>query len=219
MEITPRKPFFAIALIVAVLSSAAGAPAAVEMSTGIRYPIPSGTIADCGTKAKKALDAYLTGAAESSPGSGDWLATGPIGASSVPTASAVVRCADAGKGYVVTFTCVVQLPENPYNATALCLDVAHNFSGKPVTPLATPAPIPTGCTTANLIGTWQSSDKSGPTLTMDVKGNLTDQEGVSGNWILYGNNATLTYYGNHSVTLSPDGKHLRGGGYDLTRKC
>lgn len=219
MEVTPRKPFFAIGLIIAVLSCAAGAPAAVEMSTGIRYVIPSGSTADCGTKAKAALDAYLTGAAESSPGSGDWLATGPIGASSVPTASAVVRCADAGKGYVVTFTCVVQLPENPYNATALCLDVAHKFSGKPVTPLATPAPIPTGCTAANLIGTWQSSDKSGPTLTMDVKGNLTDQEGVSGNWILYGNNATLTYYGNHSVTLSPDGKHLRGSGYDLTRKC
>jgi hypothetical protein len=30
---------------------------------------------------------------------------------------------------------------------------------------------------------------------------------------------TLTYYGNHTLKLSPDGKHLSGPGHNLTRKC
>jgi hypothetical protein len=54
---------------------------------------------------------------------------------------------------------------------------------------------------------------------MELNGDLTDNEGVSGNWGLVGSTVTLTYYGNHTLTLSPDGKHARGGGYNLTRKC
>jgi hypothetical protein len=116
----------------------------------------------------------------------------------------------------------VQLPDSPYGADALCLDVAHNFSGKAVTPLAaipTPTPIPTGCSTVNLVGTWVSDDKPDLTFKMELNGDLTDNEGVSGNWGLVGSTVTLTYYGNHTLTLSPDGKHARGGGYNLTRKC
>jgi hypothetical protein len=189
------------------------------MSTGIRYVIPNGTPDECSNKAKTALNAYLRNATESSQGSGEWLAFGPIGGQGPATTAAAVRCYPVDKGYVVTFTCAVQMPSSPYDADALCLDIAHNFSGKPVKPLATPSPIPTGCTTANLVGTWVSSDKSGPTLVMDVSGGLTDSDGVSGNWIINGNSVTLTYYGNHTLTLSPDGKHLSGGGYSLTRKC
>jgi hypothetical protein len=54
---------------------------------------------------------------------------------------------------------------------------------------------------------------------MGINGDVTDNQGVSGNWGLVGNTVTLTYYGNHTLTLSPDGKHMSGGGYNLTRKC
>lgn len=214
-----RRPLIALlALAVATAACYAPAPAAVQMSTGIRYVMPSGTADDCSTKAKTALSAYLENPSESPPGSGDWIAIGPVGAMSI-TASGVVRCYPLPKGYVVTFTCIVQMPENPFSADDLCLDLAHNFSGKAVKPLASPTPQPTGCTTANLVGTWVSDKDSSLTLTMTSDGELTDSQGVSGNWVLYGTSATLTYYGSHSTTLSSDGKHLRGGGYDFTRKC
>jgi hypothetical protein len=214
-----RQWIFAGAFVLSMLSCVSTTPAAVEMSTGIRYVIPSGSADDCSAKAKAALAAYLGSPTEQVSGGGEWIATGPLGVTGPSTAAAVVRCFPVGKGYVVTFTCVVQIPGNPYAADALCLDVAHNFSGKPVKPLPTPPPIPTGCTTASLIGTWLSDDKPGLTLQMDVNGGLTDTDGVSGNWGLYGNTVTLTYYGTHTMTLSSDGKHIRGGGYNFTRKC
>lgn len=214
-----RRPLaIAIAAIVAAIACNSAAPAAVSMSVGIRYVEPSGTADECSAKAKTALAAFLENPTESPPGSGDWIAIGPAGATAI-TASAVVRCYGLSKGYVVTFTCIVQTPENPFSADDLCLDVAHNFSGKATKPLPKPTPPPTGCTTANLAGTWVSDKDSTLSLTMTLDGELTDSQGVSGNWILYGNSATLTYYGNHSMTLSADGKHLRGGGYDFTRKC
>jgi hypothetical protein len=209
---------FTLALAFLMLLSSAAAPGAVSMSTGIRYVIPEGSLQECSTKAQTALNAYLQGAAESPAGSGDWLAFGPIGGHGPSTAAAAVRCTPVDKGYVVTFTCAVQIG-NPYDANALCLDIAHNFSGKPVTPLATPTPLPTGCSTTNLVGTWVSNDNSGLTFTMGINGDVTDNQGVSGNWGLVGNTVTLTYYGNHTLTLSPDGKHMSGGGYNLTRKC
>ncbi len=217
-----RGALFAIAVVAIAILCNVAAPAAVKMSTGIRYVITNGAADECSSKAKTALDAYLQGASESSPGSGEWVATGPIGASGPPSAAATVSCSPVGKGYVVTFTCVVEEPDNPYAADALCLDVAHNFSGKPVTPLAKATPMPTGCTTANIIGTWtvdSGGDKPGLTFKMDPNGDLTDSDGISGNWALYGTSVTLTYYGNHSLTLAPDGKHMSGGGYKLTRKC
>lgn len=214
-----RRPAVALfAAIAAMLACNSTAPAAVQMSTGIRYVMPSGTTAECSTKAKSALSAFLENPTEQPPGSGDWKAEGPPGATAI-TASGVVRCTALPKGYLVTFTCIVQSPENPYSADDLCLDVAHSFSGKTVKPLAAPTPQPTDCTTANLVGTWVSDKDSSLTLTMTTDGELTDSQGVSGNWVLYGTSATLTYYGNHSMTLSSDGKHLRGGGYDFTRKC
>ena len=50
------------------------ASARVDLSVGIRYVSPSGTLQDCSAKAKEALEAYLPGATESSPGSGEWIA-------------------------------------------------------------------------------------------------------------------------------------------------
>jgi hypothetical protein len=217
-----RAALFAFSLLVGLVWCSATAPAAVDLSVGIRHVSPDGSSADCGAKAVESLKAFLEGASESSPGSGDWLAHSSNGVAGTPTATAVVRCYALSKGYVVTFTCAVQLPDNPYTADALCLDVAHKFYGGAITalaPIPTPTPIPTGCATTNLVGTWVSDDKPGLTFTMDLTGDVTDNEGVSGNWGLKGNTVTLTYYGNHTLTLSPDGKHMRGDGYSLTRKC
>jgi hypothetical protein len=217
--IASRGRLFAVFLALAILVTGALSPAAVELSTGIRYVIPTGTMDDCGTKAKTALDAYLQGATESSPG--EWIATGPVIQLGRPdtTAAATAHCYPNGSGYVVTFSCTVETPNNPYDAASLCLDVARNFSGGAQTALATPTPIPTGCTTANLAGTWQSDKDSKLSLKIDINGELTDSEDVIGNWILSGNKALITYYGNHNMTLSADGKHLTGGGYSFTRQC
>jgi hypothetical protein len=217
-----RAAVLAAAALCAVVLCGAPAPAAVDFSVGIRYVSPDGSAQDCGDKAKTALSAFLQNAAETSPGSGDWTANVQNPQAGAVTASATVRCYPLSKGYVVTFTCAVQLPENPYGADALCLDVAHKFYGGAITalaPMPTPTPVPSGCSTTNLVGTWVSDDKPGLTLTADLNGNTTDNDGVSGNWGLKGNTVTLTYYGDHTLTLSPDGKHMRGGGYSFTRKC
>jgi hypothetical protein len=74
-----RRAIFAVLLFLAIVASGAVAPAAVDLSTGIRYVIPTGTLDECGTKAQTALNKYLQNAAESSPGSHEYVATGPIG--------------------------------------------------------------------------------------------------------------------------------------------
>lgn len=218
----PRAAIMAIASFCAVALCGVPAPAAVDFSVGIRHVSPDGSVQDCGDKAKTALSAFLGNAAESTPGSGDWFATAQNPQAGAVTAAATVRCYPLSKGYVVTFTCAAQLPGNPYGADALCLDIAHKFYGGAITALAampTPTPVPTGCSTSNLVGTWVADDKPGLTLTADLDGNTTDNDGVSGNWGLKGTTVTLTYYGEHTLTLSSDGKHMRGGGYSFTRKC
>jgi hypothetical protein len=212
---------FAAAVFLASLPESA-AIASVELSAGIRHVSDTGSLADCSAKAKASLETYLPGASESSPGSGEWSAMGQNVATGAASSGAAVRCYALPKGYVVTFTCAVQLPANPYGAGELCLDIAHKFYGGAITPLAampTPTPIPTGCATTNLVGNWGSDSDSKLTFKMELDGSLTDNEGVSGNWIIDGNTVTLTYYGNHTLKLSPDGKHLSGPGYNLTRKC
>ena len=224
MALKPRRRFAltVTALLVAALCSHGNAPAAVDLSTGIRHVSEDGTLADCSAKAKASLDAFLPGASESSQGSGEWIAMGQNKQIGAASSAATVRCYPLPKGYVVTFTCAVQLPDNPYAADDLCRNVAHKFYGGAITPLAampTPTPVPTGCSTVNLVGTWVSDDKQGLTITADLNGNVTDNEGVSGNWGLRGTTVTLTYYGEHTLTLTSDGKHMRGGGYSFTRKC
>jgi len=217
-----RAPIVVLAAAAGFVWCASQVRASVDFSVGIRRVSDTGSLADCSAKAKDSLDAFLQGTAESPPGSGDWSAHSANGVNGTPTAVAVVRCYGLSPGYVVTFTCAVQLPDNPYTANALCLDVAHKFYGGAITALAaipTPTPLPTGCATTNLFGTWVSDSDPKLTFTMTIDGNVTDSEGVSGNWGLKGNVVTFTYYGNHTLTLSPDGKHMSGGGYSLTRKC
>lgn len=210
---------FSAALVTAAVLCTSVAFAAVQMSNGLRYVVATGSVSDCSAKAKTALNTYLQSATESADGTGEWVAMGPLGASGPTTSGAAVHCSAVGNGYVVTFTCVAEIPGNPYPPDVLCSDIADTFSGKPVSPLPTPTPIPTGCTTVNLVGTWVSNDSEGTTLKMDPNGDVTDNLDVSGSWALYGNTVTLTYYGNHTLTLSPDGKHISGSGYNFTRKC
>ena len=217
-----RATLTAIAVLAGMVWCSSGAPASLDIASGIRYVSPDGSLSDCSTKAKASLEVFLQGATEQGAGSGDWSAYSQNGPSGTPTATAVVRCYALPKGFVVTFTCVVQLPDNPYPAEGLCRNVAHKFYGGAITALAaipTPTPLPTGCATNSLVGSWVSDNDPKLTFTMTLTGDVTDSEGVSGNWALKGNVATLTYYGNHSMTLSGDGKHLSGGGYNLTRKC
>ncbi|GEM_PF-1283525 len=222
LNVARRLWILAAALSLGMLWCRVDAPAAVELSTGIRHVSDAGSIDECSAKAKAALNAYLQGATESPAGSGEWIASVQNPLANGASGAATVRCYPLAKGYVVTFTCAVQSPENPYDADALCLDVAHKFYGGALTPLAampTATPIPTGCSTVNLVGTWVADDKPGLTLTADLNGNVTDNDGVSGNWGLKGTTVTLTYYGEHTLTLTSDGKHMRGGGYSFTRKC
>ncbi len=218
-----RSSIFTGVLLVSVLLCSVAVPAAVQMSTGLRFVSPDGSAGDCSAKAKAALNAFLEGATESTPGNGEWVATGPPGAAiGAHSSAATVRCFGLSKGYVVTFTCAVQIPGSPYSADALCLDIEHHFTGKPITALPTPptpTPVPTGCSAVNLLGTWVDDNKPGHTLEMDISGNITDNEGVSGNWGLNGKSVALTYYGNHTLTLSADGKHITGEGLSFTRKC
>jgi hypothetical protein len=206
-------------LITAVLASIAVAHAGVAMSTGIRYVYNGGGMDVCSTKAKAAMAAYLTNVTEKTAGSGEFEGYGKPDSNGQTTAAATVRCAPVGNGFVVTFTCAVQQPGSAFDADSLCLNIAHNFSGKTETALATPTPLPSGCSTTNLVGTWVSDGDAKLILTMDVNGGLTDPDGVSGNWYLVDKTVTLTYYGNKTMTLSADGKHISGSGAAYTRKC
>ncbi|HTV92681.1 MAG TPA: hypothetical protein VMG98_08185 [Verrucomicrobiae bacterium] len=213
-----RLQRFAGILFCALISTSAVAPASVDLATGIRHVVPTGTIADCDSKASAALGAYLQHVL--SPTQDEWVGTGPKteGIQSDTTSAGTIRCFAHAGGYVVTFTCSVEAPNNPYTATALCDDLLNNFEGQPQIPLATPTPPPSGCTTASLAGVWQS-DNSKMTLTLDQDGELTDSDNVIGSWVLNGLNVKLTYYGYHNLTLSSDGKHMSGSGYSFTRKC
>lgn len=216
------RPLFTFACVLALALPTIVASASVDFSAGIRYVSPSGTLEDCSAKAKAALETYLPGATESSPGSGEWIALGQNIRTGAASSAAAVRCYGLPKGYVVTFTCSALVPANPFGANPLCLDIAHKFYGGPLTPLAampTATPIPSGCAMTNLVGTWVSDSDSKLTLTVDLDGGITDSEGVSGNWNLDGTTVTLTYYGTHTLTLSSDGKHMHGGGYNFTRRC
>jgi len=207
---------FAAAFFGALLMTSAIAPASVDLATGIRHVVTTGTLDDCNAKARTALGTYLQNVVSPTPN--EWIAMGPIGANDT-TSSGTIHCYAHEGGYVVSFTCSVEAPNNPYTATALCDDLLNNFEGKAQTALATPAPPPSGCNTQTLAGTWQSDSNSKLSLKIDQNGELTDSDDVIGSWTLNGLNVKLTYYGYHNLTLSSDGKHMSGSGYSFTRKC
>jgi hypothetical protein len=199
-------------------ASTASAPAALVMSTGLRYVVTSAPPTECSAKAKTALNAQLQNAGETSEGTGMWFAYSPTDSDGHASAAATIHCFPVGSGYVVTFTCAVEQPPNPYAADDLCTRLGASFKGKTTAPLATPTPVPTGCSTTNLVGTWLLNGDPKAKFVFELNGDLTDNQGVSGNWGLSGNTATLTYYGTSTLKLSSDGKHLTGP-KSFTRVC
>jgi hypothetical protein len=222
-SIGTRLALFAVALILGMAWCTAAAPAALDFATGQRNVIVNKPIEDCWTNAKTALASALTNPFDAHDGSGQWIAYGPNDAYGKPASAAVVHCFPVGTGYVVTFTCAADVPPSLFTAAQLCSNISAVFLGKTSSaPLPTPTPIATGCNTQNLIGTWTWDDKGNVPFVFDAQNGITDNEGVSGNWNLSGNQATLTYYGTNTMTLSPDGKHLvagKGVPRNFTRKC
>jgi len=202
-----------------MIASTIAAPAALDVSAGLRHVEQSGSVDDCNAKAKTALNGNLE---NSGSANGASLAYGPRDSSGRASAAAVINCYPVGNGYFATFTCSVEVPPSLFSADDLCKRVYATFLGKAVAPLATPTPLPTGCALTNLVGTWTWDDKGGVPFVFDVNGGLVDNQNVSGNWALDGMTVSLVYYGTQTVKLSADGKHLmapRGVERNFTRKC
>jgi hypothetical protein len=108
-------------------TSGAPAPAALDMYVGARTIVQNEPIGDCSTKAKNALNAVLQNAFEAGEGTGQWLAYGPPDYSGHANATAVIHCFPVDNGYVVTFTCAVDVPPNPDTASALCAKLVAAF--------------------------------------------------------------------------------------------
>lgn len=125
-----RVALFIAAFAFAVGTSGAPAPAAFDMYVGARTVVQNEPIDDCSTKAKNALDAVLQDAFEAGEGTGQWLAYGPKDNVGNSNAYAAIHCFPVGNGYVVTFTCAVDVPPNPDTASALCAKLTAAFGGK-----------------------------------------------------------------------------------------
>jgi hypothetical protein len=108
-------------------TSGAPVPAALDMYVGTRTVVPNEPIGDCSTKAKNALNTVLQNAFEAGEGTGQWLAYGPPDYAGHPNATAVIHCFPVDNGYVVTFTCAVDVPPNPDTASALCAKLTAAF--------------------------------------------------------------------------------------------
>jgi hypothetical protein len=124
-----RFALFMAAFAFAFGTSATPAPAALDMYVGARTAVQNEPIADCSTKAKNALNTVLQNAFEAVEGTGQWLAYGPPDYAGHPNATAVIHCFPVDTGYVVTFTCAVDVPPNPDTASALCAKLAAAFGG------------------------------------------------------------------------------------------
>lgn len=121
-----RLALFVAAFVFAFATSGARAPAALDMYLA-RTVVQNEPIGDCSTKAKNALNSVLQNAFEAGEGTGQWLAYGPNDYSGHPNATAAIHCFPVGNGYVVTFTCAVDVPPNPDTASALCAKLTTAF--------------------------------------------------------------------------------------------
>jgi hypothetical protein len=217
-----RLALFTAALTLAVSWCTAAAPAAIQMSAGLRHVVESAPDGECSAKAKAALNDSLQNAFETAPGNGIWMAYGQLNSQGHTSSAAAIHCYPLGKGYTATYTCSVELPTSPFSASDLCNKLYASMADKAAVVLATPTPEPSGCSLTNLVGTWTLDDKNGAKFVFDASGGLVDNENVNGNWALTGNQASLVYYGTHALTLSADGKKLmapRGTPLNFTRQC
>jgi hypothetical protein len=104
------------------------APAALDMFVGARQIVRNQPVSACNNTAKTALNAVLQGASEIGTGdTGEWKAYGPADASGNSFAAAAIHCYPLDSGYVVTFTCAVQVPPNADTGNALCSKLSAAF--------------------------------------------------------------------------------------------
>jgi len=134
-----RLASFAVALVLNVGLLTAVAPAEIEMVIGARTTVANEPVSDCSAKAKTALNAVLQNAFEAGEGTGQWLAYGPLDSSGHSSATAAIHCYPVDTGYVVTFTCAVEVPPNPDTATNLCTKLAAAFPAQKTASAVTPA--------------------------------------------------------------------------------
>jgi len=113
---------FCLALAAALVAGGAPKPAQamIDMVSGARGVAKSAALDDCNARAKSALTAVLTNTYEAGAGTGQWAASGPADASGNASSGAAIHCFPVGKGYVVTLTCAVQLPNSAESAHDLC---------------------------------------------------------------------------------------------------
>jgi len=121
-----RLVLFAVALITSVAFSTARAPADLYMTVGQKLAVQSEPVSDCSTKAKNALNTVLANAFEAGDGTGQWLAYGGPDNSE----AAAIHCFPLDNGYVVTFTCTVQVPPSPSMGNDLCTKLSAAFGAK-----------------------------------------------------------------------------------------
>jgi hypothetical protein len=123
---------YRIAVLVVVTAIACGslqtkAPAALDMYVGIRKAVTGQPLSACNSAAKTALTSVLQAAGELGSGTGEWEAYGTPDTANGSTQAAAIHCYPLGSGYLVTFTCAVQVPPSPDSASALCAKLATAF--------------------------------------------------------------------------------------------
>lgn len=141
MARTSRHPAllaFASAFALAVVPSTSSA--ALDMVVGARQVVKSEPVSACNTKAKNALNSVLQDASEVGGGdTGEWKAYGAPDASGSSSAAAAIHCYPADTGYIVTFTCAVQMPPNQDSAAALCSKLSAAFGGSNASAMRVPS--------------------------------------------------------------------------------
>lgn len=117
------------AFAASVALSSAAAPAALDMYVGARNVVQNANVSDCSAKAKTALNGVLHSAFEAGDGTNQWLGYGPADSAGHSSAAAAIHCYPIDHGYVVTFTCSVEVPPNPEMASQLCAKLNDAFGG------------------------------------------------------------------------------------------
>jgi hypothetical protein len=131
VTICRRAALSLAACAVAFGMATAASRAALDFVVGARTVVKNEPVSNCNAQARKTLDAVLQDAAEVGSGdTGEWRAYGAPDASGHTSAAAAIHCYPLDNGYLVTFTCAVQVPPNPDSASALCAKLAGAFGAK-----------------------------------------------------------------------------------------
>jgi hypothetical protein len=116
-----------VGLIAAFGSLSARAPAALDINVGASKAVPNQPVSACNSSAKTALNAVLQNAVELGGDSGEWLAFAAPDSANGSTAAAAINCYPLAGAFVVTFTCIAQVPPSVNSAADLCTKLTAAF--------------------------------------------------------------------------------------------